>query len=180
MFDTTSSNLYGEQRSIFHNLENVGEYELATISFGQRFKITPLQLITAVSSIANKGVLMKPNIIKEIKDPGTGSITEIKPQEVRQVISKETAETLMGMTEYVVTDGTGSRAKVAGYSVGGKSGTTEPLEKNVDSGYIASFVGLAPTVNTQVVVLVILYNPNGPNGHQGGQVARSCGFENIK
>ena len=180
MFDTTGSNLYGEQKGIFHDLNNVGEYELATMSFGQRFTITPLQLITAVSAISNNGVLMKPNIIKEVRDSDTGNITKTKPQEVRQVISKETAETLMGMTEYVVTNGTGASAKVKGYSIGGKSGTTEPLEANASSGYIASFIGLAPTVNTQVVVLVILDNPNGPNGHQGGQVARTCSSTDIK
>ena len=178
MFDYTHSDLYGEQRGIFHDLENVGPYELATMSFGQRFNITPLQLITALSCVANEGVLMKPNIIKEIRNPNNGSVTKIKPERVRQVISKQTAETLMDMSEYVVTNGTGASAKVSGYTVGGKSGTTEPL-KGSNTGYIASFVGFAPVENTDVVVLVILYNPKG-GFHQGGQVARTCSFKNIK
>ena len=170
MFNTTGSGIYGESNSIFHKLENVTDIELATMSFGQRFTITPLQLVTAVSAISNEGVLMKPNIIKEIKNPNTGAVTTIEPTEVRQVISKETAEILMDMTEYVVTDGTGRYAKVTGYSVGGKSGTSEPIAGETDKGYVASFIGLSPTANTQVVVLVALFNPKGES-YQGGQVA---------
>ena len=113
---------------------------------------------------------MKPNIIKEIKDTKTGSVTVTEPNKVRQVISKETAEELMKMTEYVVTNGTGGYSKVSGYSVGGKSGTSEPLDRNKEDGYVASFIGLSPTVNTQVVILVALYNPK-IGSHQGGQVA---------
>lgn len=110
LFETSNSSLYGEQSGVFHKIEDVSDYELATISFGQRFRITPLHLITAVSAIANEGVLMQPNIIKEIKNPNTGSITTEEPVEVRQVISKETADTMMGMLEYVVTEGTGRRS----------------------------------------------------------------------
>ena len=113
---------------------------------------------------------MKPNIIKEIRNPATGATTTTEPTPVRQVISKETAETLMEMTEYVVTDGTGSPAKVSGYSVGGKSGTSEPSPGNEEAGYVASFIGLSPTVNTQVVILVALYNPK-VGSYQGGQAA---------
>jgi stage V sporulation protein D (sporulation-specific penicillin-binding protein) len=123
--------------------------ELATISFGQRFNITPLQLITAICAISNEGVLMKPNIIKEVKDTNTGSVTVTTPQEVRQVISKETAEELMKMTENVVTNGTGKLAAVSGYSIGGKSGTSEPMSGDKEAGYVASFLGLSPTINTR-------------------------------
>ena len=126
LFEKTNSYFYGEQNSIFFNLENVNNIELATISFGQRFNITPIQLITAVSSMANEGVLVKPRIVKKIEDTNTGSIQEIEPVEIRQVISKETAETLMSMSETVVTRGTGKYAQVSGYSIGGKSGTSEP------------------------------------------------------
>jgi stage V sporulation protein D (sporulation-specific penicillin-binding protein) len=140
------------------------------MSFGQRFTITPIQLITAISSVANEGILMKPRIVKEITNTDTGAVTTVEPSQVRQVISKETADTLMDMLEYVVTDGTGKYAKVAGYSVGGKSGTSEPLSANEKQGYVASFVGLSPTVNTQVVVLVALYNPKA-NSYQGGTIA---------
>lgn len=168
-FDKTSTDFYGEANSIFFDLAKIGEVELATMSFGQRFNITPLQLITAVSSIANEGVLVKPRIIKELKNTDTGAITTVDSVEIRQVISKETAETIMGLTENVVTNGTGKYAKVTGYSIGGKSGTSEPIAGS-DKGYIASFVGFAPTVNTQVVILVVLYNPKGAS-YQGGTIA---------
>jgi len=170
LFETTGSNLYGEQRGLFHTVSNVGDYELATISFGQRFTITPLQLITAISAIANEGVLMRPNIVKEIKNTNTGSITPRVPIEVRQVISKETADVLMEMLDYTVTDGTGGYAKVPGYSIGGKTGTSEPIESNREEGYVASFIAVSPTVHAQVVLLVIINNPKA-GSIQGGSVA---------
>lgn len=170
-FEGTNSNLYGEQSGVFHNLENVTEYELATISFGQRFGITPLHLITAVSAIANEGVLMQPNIVKEVKNTNTGSITAEEPVEVRQVISKETADTMMGMLEYVVTKGTGKGAQVKGYSIGGKSGTSEPPPDKQEQGYVASFIAVSPTTHSQVVTLVVLYGIPARYDHQGGQVA---------
>lgn len=166
----TNPYFYGESNSVFFNLNNMNEANLATMSFGQRFTITPIQLVTAISAIANEGVLMEPRIVKEITNPDTGATTTIQPKKIRQVISKETADTMMDMLEYVVTDGTGKYAKVSGYSIGGKSGTSEPLSEDETSGYVASFVGLAPTVNTQVVVLVALYNPKSYS-HQGGTIA---------
>ena len=99
---------------IFWNLEDVGPIEVATMSFGQRFKITPLQMITAACSIANDGILMQPRIVKEVKNTDTGAVTTIEPTRVRQVISKETANTMMDMLESVVTDGTGKYAAVKG------------------------------------------------------------------
>lgn len=170
LFNKTSPYFYGESNSVFFDLKDINSTNLATMSFGQRFTITPLQLITAVSSITNEGILMKPRIVKEIKNTDTGAVTTVQPTQVRQVISKETADTMMDMLEYVVTDGTGKYAKVAGYSVGGKSGTSEPLSGSEDQGYVASFIGMSPTVNTQVVVLVALYNPKG-NSFQGGTIA---------
>lgn len=170
LFNKTNSYFYGESGSVFFDENNINEYNLATMSFGQRFTITPIQLISAISAISNEGVLMQPRIVKEIKNTDTGAITTIEPKEIRQVISKETAETMMEMLEYVVTDGTGRYAAVTGYSVGGKSGTSEPLSGNEDEGYVASFIGMSPTVNTQVVVLVTIYDPKG-DSHQGGQVA---------
>jgi len=169
LFNSTNSNFYGESNSIFHELEEVKASELATISFGQRFTITPIQLVTAISSIANEGVLMEPRIIKQLEDVDTKSITALETKKVRQVLSKETCETLLEMLEYVVTDGTGGYAEVSGYSVGGKSGTSEPLDGS-DEGYVASFIGVSPTVNPELVVLVALFDPKGES-HQGGQVA---------
>ena len=170
LFNKTNSYFYGESNSVFFDENNINEFNLATMSFGQRFTITPIQLVTAISSVCNEGVLMEPRIVKEIKNTDTGAITTIEPKSVRQVVSKETAESLMEMLEYVVTDGTGKYAKIAGYSIGGKTGTSEPLSGSEDEGYVASFIAMSPTVNTQVVVLVTIYDPKG-DSHQGSQVA---------
>lgn len=167
LFDPTNSGLYGEQSSIFHKLEDVGPVELATMSFGQRLNITPLQMITAVSCIANDGVLLQPRIVKQVTNTETGAITEMPVTEVRQVISKQTADKVKSMMESVVTEGTGRHAAVTGYSIGGKSGTSEPIYTNTEDGYVASFVAISPIEDTQVVILVTLYDPPKDN-HQGG------------
>ena len=167
LFDSTNSGLYGEQSSIFYDLEDVGPVELATMSFGQRFNITPLQMATAVCAIANDGVLLQPRIVKQVTNTETGAVTETPVTEVRQVISKQTADQVKSMMESVVTDGTGKNAAVAGYAVGGKSGTSEPIYTNIDAGYVASFVAISPIEDTQVVILVTLYDPPKSN-HQGG------------
>lgn len=170
LFDTTNPYFYGESNSVFFDENNINEFNVATMSFGQRFTITPIQLITAVSSIANEGVLMQPRIVKKIKNADTGATTTVEPKAIRQVVSKETADTMMDMLESVVNDGTGKYAKISGYSIGGKTGTSEPLSGNEDEGYVASFIAMSPTVNTEVVVLVTIYNPKG-DSHQGSQVA---------
>ncbi|MBQ2916939.1 MAG: PASTA domain-containing protein [Clostridia bacterium] len=170
LFNTTNPYFYGESNSVFFDENTINEFNLATMSFGQRFTITPIQLITAISAVANEGVLMQPRIVKEIRDTNTNSITTIEPNTVRQVVSKETADSLMDMLETVVTDGTGKYAKISGYSIGGKTGTSEPLSGSEDDGYVASFIAMSPTVNTQVVVLVTIYDPKG-DSHQGSQVA---------
>ena len=151
----------------FWNLEDVGPLELATLSFGQRFKITPLQMISAISCIANDGVLVKPRIVKQISNPDTGNITTISPVEIRQVISKETSEKVLSMMESVVSSGYG---KVVGYSVAGKTGTSEPAPGLESEGYVASFGAIAPVESPQVALLVCLYNPTG-DSHFGGPVA---------
>ena len=172
LFETTNSGLYGEQTSIFHDLDDIGPVELATYAFGQRFQITPLQMITAISCVANDGVLMKPNIIKSITNTDTGAVTETQPTEVRQVISPSTAEKVKSMMESVVLEGTGKNVQVSGYSIGGKSGTSEPTEANKDDGYVSSFVAISPIEDTQVVILLTLYDPqNKQYGYQGGSVA---------
>lgn len=169
-FDRTNPYFYGESNSVFFDEANINEFNLATMSFGQRFNITPIQLITAISAVANEGVLMQPRIVKEIKNTDTGTINTIEPKKIRQVISKETADSLMSMLEYVVNDGTGKYAKIPGYSIGGKTGTSEPLSDSEEQEYVASFIAVSPTVNTQVVVLVAIYDPKGFS-HQGSQVA---------
>ena len=172
LFETTNSGLYGEQTSIFHDLDDVGPVELATYAFGQRFQVTPLQMITAISCVANDGVLMKPNIIKSITNTDTGAVTETQPTEVRQVLSKTTAEQVKSMMESVVLEGTGKNVQVSGYTIGGKSGTSEPTESNKEDGYVSSFVAISPIEDTQVVILLTLYDPqNEKYGYQGGSVA---------
>ena len=171
LFDFTNSGLYGEQKSIFQNLDNVGPVELATMSFGQRLNVTPLQMATAISCVANDGILMKPRIVKEITNTDTGTTTEMPTTQIRQVISKQTSEKVKSMMESVVTNGSGRHAAVAGYSIGGKTGTSEPTEANAEEGYVASYVAISPIEDTQIVLLLTLYNPQGDNGHQGGQVA---------
>ena len=178
LFNTTNKYFYGESNSVFFDENNINEFNLATMSFGQRFTITPIQLITAISSIANEGILMKPRIVKEIKNTDTGSISTIEPESIRQVVSKETADSLMDMLESVVANGTGIYAQIKGYSIGGKTGTSEPLSGDEDEGYVASFIAMSPTVNTQVVILVTIYDPKGFS-HQGSQVCRSCSKTNI-
>ncbi len=170
LFSKTGIGLPEEIGSDFHSEEKVGTTELATMAFGQRFKVTPIQLITAISAIANDGVLCQPRIVKEIVNTDTNAVTNIDPVEVRQVISSETAAEMLDMMESVVTDGTGSAGSVKGYSVGGKTGTSEPPVEDEDYGYVASFVAVAPAENPEIVVLVALYDPQVKNYH-GGTVA---------
>ena len=156
----------------FTELNKVGAVELATMSFGQRFSISPLQLITAVSAICNDGVLVEPRIVKKVENTDTNSVENLETKEIRQVISKDTADKVKDMMLSVVEKGTGKWAKVDGYTIGGKSGTSEPIEsKKEEEGYTASFIAISPIENTQVVCLVVLYKPEGAAGHQGGQTA---------
>ncbi len=170
LFDKTEINLPEEVAGIFHNEDNVNAIDLATMGFGQGITVTPLQLVTAISSIANDGVLMKPRIVKEIINSDTGAVDTIDTTEVRRVISTETANKMKSMMESVVTNGTGSSGAVKGYSVGGKTGTSESLSKSTNKGYVASFVAISPVENTEVVVLVALYDPQVKNYH-GGTIA---------
>ena len=171
----TGIDLPGEAGSIFLKEDKVGPVELATISFGQRFEITPIQMITAVSTIANKGTYVKPRIVKQIIDSKTGEVTDIPTEETKGVISQKTAEDVLSMMGTVVSEGTGKNAQVAGYSIGGKTGTSED---GVNTGkYVTSFVGVAPVSDPQVVVLITLYNPTGEGGHQGGGVAAPIGSQ---
>ena len=149
--------------------EKVGPVELATISFGQRFEVTPLQMITMVSSISNGGVYVKPRILKEVIDSKTGEITEIKPSFGDRIVSEQTAKDVLSMMESVVSEGTGKNARVEGYKIGGKTGTSED---GVNTGkYVTSFIGVVDTLDPKLTILVTLYNPTGEGGHQGGSVA---------
>lgn len=180
--EKTGADLASESNSVLFKENEVNDVELATLSFGQRFSITPLQLITAVSAIVNDGTLVTPRIVKKIENPDTGAVTEIETNTVRQVISKETSEQVKNMMEYVVVKGTGQNAAVEGYAIGGKSGTSEPPVTRPQDGYVASFIAVSPIENTKLVVLVILYdpNPNGEGSHQGGQTAAPVAAEILR
>lgn len=169
LLDYTHINLIGEAKGIFLPEAKVGPVELATISFGQRFEVTPLQMVRMISAIANNGTLMEPRIVKQIIDNETGQIENIEPKVQSRAISEETAKSVLSMMESVVAEGTGKNAQVKGYRIGGKTGTSED---GVDTGkYVTSFAGVAPISNPQVVILITLYNPTGEGGHQGGGVA---------
>ena len=173
LFNKTGIKLPGEANSIFIKEEKAGPVELATISFGQRFEITPLQMVTAVSSIANKGTYIKPRIVKSIINSETGEKKDMPIETGEQIISKENAEKVLSMMNSVVSEGTGKNAKVEGYQVGGKTGTSED---GVNTGkYVTSFCGVANTDDPEIVLLITLYNPTGEGGHQGGGVAAPVG-----
>lgn len=163
-FKKTGIDLPGEANSIFLKENKVGPVELGTIAFGQRFEVTPIQMATMLSTIGNGGVYVKPHLVKQIiKKDG---IENIEKEEGERVISEENAKNILSMMESVVKEGTGKKAQVEGYSIGGKTGTSED---GVNTGkYIASFIGIAPIENPQLVVLAILYNPKGEGGHSGG------------
>lgn len=169
-FSKTGISLSGESTGIFFNINDVGPVQLATMSFGQRFTITPLQMVSAISAIVNDGTLMQPRIVKSITNTDTGETTTISTTEVRQVVSKDTSEKIKSMMQSEVEVGTGKRGLVSGYTVGGKTGTSEPSQSNTEDGYVASFLGIAPVENTKVVVLTCLYDPQGKS-HQGGEIA---------
>ena len=170
LFNKTGIATAGEAVGTFHKIDKVGPVELATISFGQRFTITPLQMITSVSAIANDGILMQPRIVKSIENTDTGTVTTIEPKEIRQVVSAETAEQVRSMMESVVVEGGGRYGQVSGYNIGGKTGTSEPAPGKEEEGHVASFLAIAPVENTKVSVLLTLYDPAESNNY-GGQIA---------
>lgn len=169
LLEKTGIALPGEAKGIFLAESKVGPVELGTIAFGQRFKVTPIQLITAVSTIANKGIRCEPRVVKQSIDPTTGEVEDYPVLEKGRVISEQTANDVLSMMESVVAQGTGKNAQVSGYSVGGKTGTSEDGVNT--NKYVSSFVGVAPVSDPQVVILITLYNPTGEGGHQGGGVA---------
>lgn len=147
----------------------MGPVELATISFGQRFEITPIQMITVVSTIANNGKKFTPRIVKATIDSETGRRNDIDVIQGEQVISEDTAKKVLSMMESVVAEGTGKNAQVKGYSIGGKTGTSEDGVNT--NKYVTSFVGVADISDPEVAIIIVLYNPTGEGGHQGGAVA---------
>lgn len=171
----TGIDLPGEAGSIFLKEEKVGPVELGTIAFGQRFEVTPIQMVTMVSTIANGGTYIQPRVVKATIDGKTGERKEVEVIKKDRVISEETAQNVLSMMESVVADGTGRNSQVKGYRIGGKTGTSED---GVNTGkYVTSFIGVAPISDPSVTVLITLYNPTGEGGHQGGGVAAPIGSQ---
>ena len=165
LYERTGIELPGEAKGSFH--ENPKEINLATASFGQRFTITPMELIAAYGAIANGGRLIRPRLVKEIIDWDGIILERFEPEIIRNVISKKTSQTLMDVLEGVVSEGGGKNAYVKGYRVAGKTGTSETTVNNV---YIASFSAIAPADNPRICVLVALDNPRG-DSYYGGTIA---------
>lgn len=151
----------------YHSLESMGIVELSSSSFGQSFQVTPIQMITAISAIANGGHLMTPYLVQKQLDENGNVIKETQPVERRQVISEQTAATLADMMEAVVSSGTGKNAYVAGYRVAGKTGTSQKLTSGAGK-YVASFGCFAPADDPEIAVLILIDEPVGQ--YNGGQI----------
>ncbi|MGI5892432.1 MAG: stage V sporulation protein D, partial [Bacillota bacterium] len=169
---TTDVELSGEASGIMIKEENLKKINIATISIGQGIAVTPMQMVTGVSAVANGGTLLKPQLVYQVKDKEGNIIKDFAPQPVRQVISQETSSTLLSLLEGVVSKGTASQAYIEGYRVGGKTGTAQKAGAGgyLQGKYIASFLGVAPVDDPQIVCLVMLDEPQGYL-YQGGQVA---------
>ena len=168
---TPGSGLPGEEEGILVPVKSVGPVEQANISFGQGIAVTPLQMITMMGAVANGGLLMKPQIVREIRTVDGAVVQPFTPQMVRQVVSTDTAYELCRLLEAVVADGTGRGAQIPGYRLAGKTGTAQ---KTVDGRYVsdkhvASFVGFGPVDNPQLAILVVVDEPQG--AYYGGVVA---------
>ena len=159
---TTGIDFPGEATAILQAEDNVGPVELATIGFGQGVAVTPIQLITAVSSFGNEGKMMKPRLVKELVDSDGNTVQTFDTEVVRQTVSKETADEICSIMEYCVEEGGVGNAKVEGYKVGGKTGTAQKPEAGgySDETY-SSCIAMAPMDDPQVAVLLIVDNPKG-------------------
>ena len=168
LLEKTGIDLPGEAKTIIHKIENVGEVELATMSFGQSFQITPLQLLRAVSAVVNGGTLITPHFGIRTVDMDNNITNEFEYPQVENVISKETSGTMKYILEKVVSEGKGKKGQVEGYAVSGKTATSEKLPRG-SGKYIGSFIGFAPSDNPQVIAICIVDEPVGV--YYGGTIA---------
>ncbi len=160
LLSTTNVDLPGEASTIMHELENINSVELATISFGQSFQITPIQLATTVSSIVNGGTRVTPHLGMNILDT-EGNVIEVLEYEVEEnIVSEETSETMQMLLESVVSEGSGINAYIEGYEIGGKTATSETIPRS-ENKYISSFVGFAPADDPEVLIIALVYDPQG-------------------
>ena len=175
----TGIDLPGEAATIMHKRENIGLVELATISFGQSFQITPIQLAATVSSIINGGTRVTPQFGVQVEDAFGNCIEKFSYEQKEGICSSETSEKMRYLLEKVVSEGGGNKAYIEGYSIGGKTATSQTLPRSANR-YISSFLGFAPADDPQVLVLVIIRNPSGI--YYGGTIAAPVAkeiFENI-
>ena len=164
----TGIDLPGEAATIMHKKENIGQVELATISFGQSFQITPIQLVTTVSSLINGGTRVVPHFGVSVQNVEGETRKTFSYDETEGTVSTATSKTLCDLLEHVVSEGTGKKAAIEGFSIGGKTATSQTLPRS-DHKYIASFLGFAPAENPQVIGLIVIDNPQGV--YYGGTVA---------
>ncbi len=168
----TNIDLPGEAGTIMHAKENVGPVELATISFGQSFQITPIKLATTAGSIVNGGLLVTPHLALEARDSDGEVVRDFRKDyelsEDDRILSEDTSKLMQELLESVVTEGGGKRAYIEGYSIGGKTATSQTLPRSAHK-YISSFLGFAPADDPQVLVLVVIHNPQGV--YYGGTIA---------
>lgn len=168
LMDKTNIDLPGEAATIMHNVEDIGLVELATISFGQSFQITPIQMATTVSSLINGGTRVTPHFGVAVLDREGNELEKLSYPEQKGIVSKETSETMQMLLESVVSEGSGKNAYIEGYSIGGKTATSQTLPRSANK-YISSFIGFAPADDPQVLGMVVIHDPQGV--YYGGTIA---------
>lgn len=168
LMSLTGIDLPGEAGTIMHKKENVGQVELATMSFGQSFQITPIQLATTVSSLINGGKRVTPHLGVRVLDREGEEIEKFSYDTQEGIVSKQTSETMKKLLEGVVAVGSGKNASVEGYRIGGKTATSQTLPRSANK-YISSFIGFAPADDPQIVAMCVIYNPQGV--YYGGTIA---------
>lgn len=168
LLSKTGVDLPGEAGTIFHKKENIGPVELATISFGQSFQITPIQLAATVSSLINGGTRVTPHFGVEIRDGEGNLLKKLSYEQKEGIVSEETSETMRYLLEKVVSEGGGKKAYIEGYRIGGKTATSQTLPRGTNK-YISSFIGFAPADDPQVLAMAIIHNPQGI--YYGGTIA---------
>jgi stage V sporulation protein D (sporulation-specific penicillin-binding protein) len=179
LMETTGIDLPGEANSIMHEKTAAGAVELATMSFGQGFQITPIQLVTAAATVINGGKKITPHIGVKITDTDNQVLEVLEYEETQEAISSETSEIMKQLLESVVEEGGGTKAAIEGYRIGGKTATSEKLPRGTGL-YISAFLGFAPADNPEVMALVLIDEPEGV--YYGGTIAAPVVkeiFENI-
>ena len=179
LMDLTGADIPGEAGTIMHKKENVGQVELATISFGQSFQITPIQLATTVSALVNGGRRVTPHFGMEVLSEEGKKVKTFRYNAKKHIVSEKTSQTMRELLESVVAEGSGKNAYVEGYRIGGKTATSQTLPRSANK-YISSFVGFAPADDPQILGMCVIYNPQGV--YYGGTIAAPVIgkiFENI-